>query len=647
MRKFRVQTGIALIPASLLTVISVLVALNNASSALLGLLLADLIAIAATVLFFLLRDKKLQKEIENIFNENAVVSRQIINNINIPCLFCTTKGQIAWRNDAFRAIHSSKSIKPLLELTELSSNTPIVKTVNEKSYRIYSMPIVRANRLASDLVFLYWIDITETVHFEKLYKDNLPVVALIYVDNYEDLNADKDIMKGAVTNEVERLVSEMAREVSGFYRRMEGARFMLLFEAKHLKLLEDKRFDILNTVRNVKTGTEQPVTLSIGVGLADSITKAHEAAHNAMELALGRGGDQAVVKHLTEYKFFGGKTISTTKVSRVRVRSVANALRDLMESSSEVFIMGHKRADMDCVGAALGLMKCASLIGRKAYYLIEGGSSTVEGLIRQKLGSIADNIIDPAFAIDAFKPTSLLIIVDTQREALVCSQEILKKAQKLAVLDHHRRSADAITTATISYLEPGASSTAEIVTEFIQALFEKQLHMPLEATALLAGISLDTKYFVFNTGVRTFDASAYLRRCGADTALVKQMFQNDMQTYRARNKVVESAQVLPGGIAISICTEENNCPIVSATAADSLLTIKGITASFVLSSFEEQVIINARSLGTINVQRICERLGGGGHLAIAGVQLKGVSIETAVDMLKQAIDNYMKEEQSK
>ena len=171
--------------------------------------------------------------------------------------------------------------------------------------------------------------------------------------------------------------------------------------------------------------------------------------------------------------------------------------------------------------------------------------------------------------------------------------------------------------------------------------------MPLEATALLAGISLDTKYFVFNTGVRTFDASAYLRRCGADTALVKQMFQNDMQTYRARNKVVESAQVLPGGIAISICTEENNCPIVSATAADSLLTIKGITASFVLSSFEEQVIINARSLGTINVQRICERLGGGGHLAIAGVQLKGVSIETAVDMLKQAIDNYMKEEQSK
>ncbi|NLB62126.1 MAG: hypothetical protein GX802_06915, partial [Clostridiales bacterium] len=271
----------------------------------------------------------------------------------------------------------------------------------------------------------------------------------------------------------------------------------------------------------------------------------------------------------------------------------------------------------------------------------------VESLMYQKLGNASDYIIDPSFAIDAFKPTSLLIVVDTQREVLVCSHDILKKAQKLAVVDHHRRSADAITTATISYLEPAASSTSEIVTEIIQVFFEKQPKMPLEATALLAGISLDTKYFVFNTGVRTFDAASYLRRCGADTGLVKQMFQDDMLTYQARNRVVESATMLPDGIAIAVCHEEANCQIISATAADSLITIKGITASFVLSSFENQIIINARSLGTINVQRVCEHLGGGGHLAIAGVQLYDVTMETAISMLKKAIEDYMKEEQSK
>ncbi|NLB62017.1 MAG: hypothetical protein GX802_06360 [Clostridiales bacterium] len=270
MKRFRVQTGVALTPVTLFTVFTILFAFHNNSSALWGFLFTDLVVIGLTILFFVIRDRQLQREMENIFNENAVVSRQIINNINIPCLFCTTKGQIAWRNDAFRAFHTSKKIKPIIDLADLNSNTPFVKKVNGKSYRIHSMPIVRANSMVSDLIFLYWIDITETEHYENLYNENLPIVALIYVDNYEDLNADKDIMKGTVTNEVERLVSQMAHEVSGFYRRLEGARFMLLFEAKNLSLLEFKRFEILNTVRNVKTGTEQHVTLSIGVGLADS-----------------------------------------------------------------------------------------------------------------------------------------------------------------------------------------------------------------------------------------------------------------------------------------------------------------------------------------------------------------------------------------
>ena len=510
-----------------------------------------------------------------------------------------------------------------------------------------SVPVQRENPNARRLTFQYWIDRTEALHYSRLYEEQRPTVALIYVDNYDELNADKQFHRNAVLSEVERLVSEFVTSLEGVYRRYENARFFIVFEASHIAMLEKQRFALLDAVRSIETGTEQQVTLSIAVGVENRIAISDESAQQAMELALGRGGDQAVVKRGTQYAFYGGKRqVATTKQSRVKARLFARALRQLMETADQVFVMGHRYPDMDCIGAALGLMRCAMDVGCKAYLVLDEPNTTIDGAIDAMRANklYHDSIRTPEQAMQMLRPSSVLIVVDTQRESSVMDAELYERASRTVVIDHHRRSVDSLQNPTLNHLEAGASSTCEMVTEVLQYFDDHLRPTAFECSALLAGITMDTKRFAFNTGARTFEAAGYLRKGGADNNLVKLMYQDDMQTFRDRTRVVETALVMEHGIAISTCPADvANGSLIAAQAADALLSIKGIEASFVLADMGDTIMISGRSLGDINVQIILERIGGGGHLTVAGAQLRGVTMDGAVAKLTESIQTYLKE----
>ena len=383
------------------------------------------------------------------------------------------------------------------------------------------------------------------------------------------------------------------------------------------------------------------------MGVENRIAQADESARQGMELALGRGGDQAVVKRGTQYAFYGGtRQVATTKQSRVKARLFAKALRQLMEGADQVFVMGHRYPDMDCIGAALGLMRCAMGVGCKPYLVLDEPNTTIDGAIDTMRSNklYHDSIRTPEQVVQMLRPGSVLIIVDTQRESSVLDPELYERAGKTVIIDHHRRSVDSLQNPTLNYLEAGASSTCEMVTEVLQYFDDHLRPTAFECSALLAGITMDTKRFAFNTGARTFEAAGYLRKGGADNNLVKLMYQDDMQTFRDRTRVVETALVMEHGIAISTCPADVvNGSLIAAQAADALLSIKGIEASFVLADMGDTVMISGRSLGDINVQIILERIGGGGHLTVAGAQLHGTTMDAAVAKLTESIQTYLKE----
>lgn len=585
---------------------------------------------------------------DDIFLENKSASAQIMNSISIPALLFDEAGHILWSNEAFRDIYGGRDIKKFIP--EMETRLPKQAQpfeYNGKSYLLMSTPVQREHPHAKKLVFQYWIDRTEALHYSRLYEEQMPTVALIYVDNYDELNADKQFRRNSVLNEVERIVSEFVSSIEGAYCRYENARFFVVFEAKYIESLEKQRFALLDAVRSIDTGTEQPVTLSVAVGVENRIAASDDSATQALELALGRGGDQAVVKRGTRYAFYGGKRqVATTKQSRVKARLFAKALRQLMQNTDQVFIMGHRYPDMDCVGAALGLMRCAMDVGCKSYLVLDEVNTTIDGAIdamrQNKL--YLDAIRTPEQAAQMMRPGSVLIIVDTQRATSVMDLDLYERAGKTVVIDHHRRAVDSLQNPTLTYLEAGASSACEMVTEVLQYFGEQLRPTSFECSALLAGITMDTKRFAFNTGARTFEAAGYLRKGGADNNLVKLMYQDDMQTFRDRTHVVETALVMEHGIAISTCPADMaNASLIAAQAADALLSIRGIEASFVLADAGTEIMISGRSLGDINVQIILERIGGGGHLTVAGAQLHDTNMDAAVKTLTESIQTYLKE----
>ena len=585
--------------------------------------------------------KKQQAKMDRVFRENDSAVSLLAGNISIPCAIVDLSGRITWRNNAFASLFDGQDVHDVVP--EFDGKNPIRTLqieLNGSNYQIMNMLVKREKE--KKLVLQYWLDRTEAVHYQRLYTEQRPYVAMILVDNYEELLSDTQIHSTAVLAEVERLIADLSKRLGGLYRRYDNGRFILVLEAKQMQQLEQEKFALLEQAHKIDTGSSSTVSLSMGFGIAPRLNQSEQDARRALELALGRGGDQVVVKDGTDYRFFGGKRQHDPRQSRVKARLFSKALYQLFENSGDVFIMGHRNSDMDCIGAALGVVTCANHVGAHAYIVLDAVNATSEDAVRTLEGSGAGSlIITPERAAEMMRENSVLVVVDTQRASVTVAPQLLKMTEHIVLIDHHRRSADYIDNATLHYLETRASSASEMVTEVMQYFADSVKPSAFTCSALLAGITVDTKQFAFNVGSRTFDAAGYLRRNGADLSSVKQMFQNDYESYVRCANVVERAKIRKSGIAISIC--DKNAPdsqLLAAQAADELLGIRGIYAAFVLAETDEQVAISGRSYGQINVQVILERLGGGGHLTMAGAQLKGASSAEALSKLEEAIDWY-------
>lgn len=497
---------------------------------------------------------------------------------------------------------------------------------------------------------LYFFDVTEQTEIEKLYHDERTVIGIIFLDNYDELTQGMDDQhRSSINNLVTSLLNNWARENGVFLKRVTSERFIAVFNEHILQFLEKGKFSVLDEVREQTSKQNVPLTLSIGVGTGvSSLPELGTLAQSSLDLALGRGGDQVAIKKVNgKVKFFGGKTNPVEKRTRVRARVISHALKELVTASDKVIIMGHKNPDMDAIGASIGILKVAEMNEREGFIVldsnqVEASVSRLMQEIRQK-ETMYSRMISPDLALEIATDRTLLVIVDTHKPSLVIEEKLLTKIDNVVVIDHHRRGEEFIENPLLVYMEPYASSTAELVTELLEYQPKRGKIDMLEATALLAGIIVDTKSFTLRTGSRTFEAASYLRAQGADTILVQKFLKEDVHTFIKRSKLIESVYFYQDGIAIATGSEDSLCDqVVIAQAADTLLTMNGVIASFVISKRAENAVgISARSLGDINVQVIMELLNGGGHLTNAATQLIDTTVAEAEQLLQHAINEYL------
>ncbi len=583
--------------------------------------------------------RKQQQLMDTVFADNGTAASELIRRVDIPVLLLDLNGKIVWRNDALSAVFEGKNIQEVLPNFKPAQPTVQQILLAGTNFQVMTMPVHRPNT-KKKLLFQYWLDRTEAAHYQRLYTEQMPYVMLVYMDNYEELAGDRQFHGTAVLAEVERLVAELCRRTGGIYRRYENGRFLCVLEALEVNKLEKEKFRLLEQARRLETGTGATVSLSVAVGMAPRIAQSEEGARTAMELALGRGGDQAVVRDGADYRFYGGKKQQDARQSRVKMRLFAKALRQLIEGGGDVFIMGHKNPDMDCLGAALGIATCVQHTRMRPFIVLsERNDATADALAEMDRMGISDKlIITGPEALEMVNPNSVVVVVDTQRPMITDCPALLDRVEKLVLIDHHRRSADYIENPTLHYLESRASSASEMVTEVIQYYDENVRPDSFVCSALLAGIELDTKQFVFNVGSRTFEAAGYLRRNGADLTLVKTLFQNDFDSFVLVAKTVETADIGPDGIAIAVCGPGMEEPqLIAARAADELLKVKGVKAAFTLADMGDYINISGRSYGLVNVQLILEQLGGGGHLTMAGAQVRNKTVAEAAELLRSCI----------
>lgn len=610
---------------------------------------ALLLVCAAAGIYMLVRyEGETVRRMDSIFADSSNAISTLVDELKLPCALVDSSGRIPWRNEAFRAMSDASDILKLLPDVDPAAPLPAMSAeYGGRRYQILTSPVKRKNGEERPLHFQYWIDRTAEAHYSRLFEEKMPTVALIYIDNFDDLAADKQFVSNNVIIEAERRVARFAADIGGIYQRYEQSKFIVVFEGKYLSELEKQRFTLLDTIREVNTGTGQPMTLSIAIGAEPDIIACAASARQAMELVLARGGDQAAVKRGGNYSFYGGRLqTNTNRASRVKTRMFAKALRQLMENSAEVFIVGHIYPDMDCVGAALALMRCAATAGCRAYFVLSEANPTIDSAVEmmERNPYYKERILTPETALKKMGAGSVLIVADTQRAVSVMAPELIKAAPKLVLIDHHRRAVDSITGATLAYLEPAASSICEIMTEVVQYFDESIKLAGFECDSMLAGIAIDTKSFAVNTGARTFEAAGYLRKNGADSMIVRSLFQDDREAYVQRSHVVETAEMLPGGVALAVCPKDvSDVALIAPQAADALTSIRGIQASLVLAWYGDYVNVCARSVGSMNVQLICEKIGGGGHLTAAGAQLHGVTMEEALQRVRDAVNEYLKE----
>lgn len=577
----------------------------------------------------------------------------------LPIAIIRGDGIIAWTNKAFEDVAGLKSsvnfhikeIIPEFNIKNYTSNlNNDVKelTHNGKKYQIkMTCSDNTDDKLFGRYYAVYFNDCTELYNLRKKYEEETFVSAVILVDNYEDVMQDiSGTDKPKISAAIEETLNAFAQSADGVMKQYEKDKFLFYFSKAGLDKFIEKRFDVLDRIKEISVGNKLPPTISMGIGYGGETMAQDDAfSYSALDMALGRGGDQVIVKSYEKYMFFGGKSQETEKRTRVKARVVAYAMRRLVSESDDIIIMGHKYADADVFGAAIGLYRAIKYLGKSCKIVMETYNKTVARILERFTDDeYNDVIINKAYANEIISKKTLVFVVDTHVKAILEEPLLLDVSKRVVVIDHHRRSTDFIQNPLIAYHEPYASSTAELVAEILQYVGDGIKPRKCEAEAMYAGMYLDTKNFTFKTGVRTFEAASYLKRLGVDTVSVKKLFQIDMNTFTKKWSIMANATTYKHSVSIATCLKnDTDMQTIVAQVADEMLNITDITASFVVCDMGGTVIISARSLGDYNVQVIMEKLGGGGHMTVAAAQLPGINNEMAVSKLKEAIDEYLTE----
>jgi len=619
--------------------------------------------------------KHLLKEMVNFSIDYVEKQKKFLNQMDLANVILDATGMIRWHNQSFQEMvldlgeedaWVNQYIQAILpEVNQeifpsgIEDKTEKNLTIGRRHYKVVikymrvvwdekAITMVQEKELDQQLLYnLLFFDVTEETNLKLKIKEQKAVTALIYIDNYEEvIDSNEDARKPIITALMERALGKFAKEIDGVLKKYEKDKYVLIFQKKYLIELENNRFNILDTIKEINIGNGLPITISMGIGLNDfSYIQSIKHAKEAIDLALGRGGDQVVIKKGSKLSFYGGKTKSVETTTRVKARIKAYAFRELIGASDRVIVMGHKRQDLDSLGAAVGIYSSVKQLGKKVHIVMDEVTSAIEPLyvrLEENQGDLEDLFVTGEEATNLLTEETLLVVVDVNRPSYTEYAPLLEEAEKVVVFDHHRVTSEPVLNPVLSYIEPYASSTCEMVTEILMYILDKVKLEPVEADALLAGITVDTKNFVVKTGVKTFEAAAFLRRNGAGINRVRNLLKSDMAAYKARAITVKDCEIYKEKIAISISpTDIENPTLIAAQAADELLNIAGIQASFVLSNIDEVIYISARSLEDMNVQLIMEVFGGGGHLSVAGAQISDLTEAQVIEQLKKVIDQHI------
>ncbi len=608
------------------------------------------------------RRQKMLQYIDSVTGSVDTASKSTLINSPLPIMvFRPDTGEVIWSNEDFLQLAGAREhlfeMKvedavpefPVQWLLEGKQECPQRVVMNHRRFRVYGS-LVRTKGRGSDqnlVATTYWVDTTEGDALREIYEASRPVVAILTVDNYDDLmKACADTQRSAVRAQIEERLSAWVGKSGGLLLKTERDRYLFIFEEQYYESYVEDKFSILDAIRDIKVGDGNHPTLSIGMGKdVDGIPELYKNATLSMDMALSRGGDQAVVRNRVDFEFYGGRAKTAEKRTKVKSRVMANALSELMNDATEIYVMGHSYADMDAVGAAAGVYCAARKKGKRVQIVVDEEKNAAEAILA-KLKALPEYEGVFTSGQEAFlrmRPGALLVVVDTNRPDLVESQQLLESCNRVAVIDHHRRAASYIEHAAFSFHEPYASSASELVTELLAYLVEPADLLREEAEALLAGIVLDTKRFTLRTGGRTFEAAAFLRRAGADTAEVQRLFQNDLNDMVSRYDIIRRAEMHREDVAVAAIAEDGVDRVAAAQAADELLTLKGVKASFVIFRAGDHVQMSARSLGEVNVQVVLEALGGGGNATTAGGRVENSTVAFVHDKLLEAIDAYFED----
>ena len=613
-----------------------------------------LIGIIISLIIMKLADRNIDKFVSCVGDMIASVQADTLINMPIPVMVASDSGEILWYNTSCRDRLLPEGEWRGRKMSEIIGRDKVSESRYLLEYRGRRYTVFCTHNTAGredeftqndvrSLSVYYFSDETEIREEADLYWESRPSIFAIMIDSLEEvLQNSRENERSQMLSQIEYIIEQFVSDYNGFVIKHERDRFFAIIEERHMQAIVDKRFDLLDKVRALATGDMLPITLSIGVARnIDTFPEGEAAARQALDMAQGRGGDQVAVKTPNGYDFYGGVSKGVEKRTKVKTRIVATALLELIQSSSNVIIMGHKFADLDSLGAAVGLLKAVRKTGKHAVIAINRNKNLVKNSIENlEKNGYENSFYNPSEVIDSIDSNTLLIIVDTHLEHVLESSEIYRACKNVAIIDHHRRMVGYIDNSVIFYHEPYASSASEMVTELLQYFGDKYRITRIEAEALLAGIMLDTRNFVIRTGVRTFEAAAYLRRQGADTVEVRKMFSSTMESYQHRARVVSSAEIYRRCALSAVNFTGEDIKLVAPQAADELLSISDVDSSFVMYEYDDGVSISARSMGKINVQVIMEALGGGGHQTMAATQIAGASIESARQKLFEAIDEY-------